>query len=519
MNADLEMPNAECGVRNGPPCAAHASAPSALRIPHSAFAAACLLLAAMLALAADSTNAAPAPSTLEFLDGSKLFGTLQQIDRENGVRWRHPGARQPMEFAPTNLHQVRFTPPPGSSSTVPTCRFRFANGDEVLGEVVTLDADKIVMDTWFGGRLTAPRRELRAITINGAGNTVLYEGPADDSGWKYGGSGVAGVQRQAFINPGVAIAGAVAGLNLGGQPVTNAWRYHNNGFVSTGLGTLGRDFKLPPVARLEFDLAWKTAPSMRIALYTETVDRMDYNSGYQFYLSSTYMYLYRRSGNDGGVVFSATENARIPQMSMRTKVRMEMRINKEKETATLLCDGQHIKTWRVSGAQPEGTGILFYSQRTDGAVRISNLRVSAWDGRDEVSAPANSITETLVMLANSDKVTGNVNAIKEGKLALAGAAGELEIPLQRATQVFFPSGTNAVASASNPREVRATLVRGDAVTFELDRWEGASVSGTSPNFGKVSLRTDGVRQLLFNPGLTRPPTDDLGSWDDSPAGR
>jgi len=452
-----------------------------------------------------------------------LLGSLEGISAQSGVRWKHPGSRQPIEFAPTNLHQVRFAVPRQGAIGSPTsCRFRFANGDEILGELVTLDGETLVIDSWFGGKLRAPRKELRGISVNGAGNALIYEGPLNDGGWKFGGSGVVmgGVARPALINP-AAILGGIIGFDGARPAVQNpAWTFKNNGFISTASGTLGRDFKLPPVVRVEFDMAWKDMPSMRIALYTDVIDRMDYSSGYQFYFSSSYVYLYRRSVNEGGgVMFSATENARVPQMNNRRKVRFELRINKEKETAAIYADGSHIKTWRVSGAQPEGTGVLFYSQRPDGSLRISNLRVSAWDGREEISAPTNAISETLVHLANSDRVGGKVNAIKDGKLAFTGPAGELQIPLQRATQIFFPTDTNAPPAAPDARNVRASLVRGDSVTFTLERWEGAEVTGTSANFGKVTLRADSVKNLLFNPALSRPPTDDLGVWDDSPFGR
>jgi len=483
-----------------------------------------LLVAAQCGFSADATNApAPAPaSSLEFLDGSMLLGALDGINAQTGVRWKHPGVKQPIEFASSNLHQVRFAAPRQIATTAPaSCRFRFANGDEVIGELVSLDAEVVVIDSWFGGKLRAPRKELRAIAVNGAGNALIYEGPLNDGGWKFGGSGVVmgGVARPVLINP-AAIIGGIVGGDGPRPPATPAWTFKNNGFISTASGTLGRDFKLPPVARVEFDLAWKTMPSMRIALYTDVIDRMDYNAGYQFYISSSYVYLYRRTVNEGGgMVFSATENARVPQMNNRSKVRFEMRINKEKETAALYADGTHVKTWRVSGPQPEGTGILFYSQRTDGSIRVSNLRVSAWDGREEISTPTNAMSETLLHLANSDRVAGKVNAIKDGKVAFAGPAGELQIPLQRATQIFFPSDTNAPPANATGRNVRASLVRGDSVTFTLDRWEGAEVTGTSANFGKVTLRVDSVKNLLFNPESPRPPADDLGVWDDSPFSR
>ncbi|MBI3876850.1 MAG: hypothetical protein HY300_13015 [Verrucomicrobia bacterium] len=335
------------------------------------------LLAGTTCLAADATNSPPSASaSLEFLDGSLLLGSLQSIDPQNGVRWKHVGAKSPLEFVATNLHQIRFNAVRTfATNAVATCRLRFSNGDDVSGELVALDENSVEINTWFAGTLRAPRNALASIAVTGAGNSVIYEGPENVAGWKFSGSPAMGGRvfaggfgGQVIIDNGVIIQGG----GVVRSSSTNVWQVRNNALIASGAGTAGRDFKLPPLSRIEFDLAWRQTPSMRIGICTDTVDRMDMSSGYQFYLSSSYMYLYRRSGGDGGAVFSASENVRIPQMTLRSKVHFEFRLNKEKETVSMLADGQPLKTWRVTGAQPEGSGLLFYSQRSDAALRIGN---------------------------------------------------------------------------------------------------------------------------------------------------
>jgi hypothetical protein len=83
-----------------------------------------LLLAFGLAIAVDCASAAnvdtpssvtntlsaPAVGTdlLQFLDGSSLHGKLRSVDVERGIQWQHPGAKQLIEFTPTNIASIAF---------------------------------------------------------------------------------------------------------------------------------------------------------------------------------------------------------------------------------------------------------------------------------------------------------------------------------------------------------------------------------------------------------------------------
>src|SRR6188768_3751281 len=84
------------------------------------------------------TNTLPATAVgtdlLQFLDGSSLHGKLRAVDVERGIQWQHPGAKQLIEFTPTNIASIGFeNTHPVTAASQPTCRFRFNNGDEVLG--------------------------------------------------------------------------------------------------------------------------------------------------------------------------------------------------------------------------------------------------------------------------------------------------------------------------------------------------------------------------------------------------
>src|SRR5690349_6863892 len=86
-----------------------------------------------------STNRA---GILQLNDSSMLHGSLDSINATNGLGWRHPAAKQSLQFSLTNVHLVRFenAEPPNHNFT-PTCRFQFKNGDELMGNIRGLSGD------------------------------------------------------------------------------------------------------------------------------------------------------------------------------------------------------------------------------------------------------------------------------------------------------------------------------------------------------------------------------------------
>src|SRR6202008_3358985 len=123
----------------------------------------------------------------------------------------------------------------------PLCRLYLLNDDELEGRLTSCDAEKVLLDTWYGGLLTIPRKVVRAIIPVSSNKAVVYEGPTGLEGW------IAGKMANAIANPG-------------------NWRYKNGAFYATRPASLARDLKLPDVANIEFDLAWKGMLYLAIAL-------------------------------------------------------------------------------------------------------------------------------------------------------------------------------------------------------------------------------------------------------------
>lgn len=440
--------------------------------------------------------AAPDGDVFQFLDGSRLHGSLQTIDSAR-LRWKHPASLAPIEFLLSNAHLIRFAQsaqPPALSAAQQTCRFRFVNGDELTGNLLALDATHIELETWFAGKLRAPRAGVQSLAFLARGFATIYDGPDGTTGWATG-------------------------------PTPTAWVFRDGVLTGGANAFMGRDLKLPPQARVEFEVGAANSLNLYLSLYTDATERFNFaSSGYQFNLGLGYVNLMRGQGQFG---MQHLGQAQIPVPLPGRKMRVEIRADLLAGALTLLVDGNVVQQWndpnvakpaepvidpslpptvadavreaaRARGPVLPGTGLSFFM--LNGGIQLSGIKVSAWDGRPiEPEVVATNFTGHLVRLANQDRALGEVSAIRDGKLTLASAAGNLEIPLTRVTQVILapitPPATNRPAG-----EAHARLSSGETVALTQPRWDGRQLAGVSPHFGPLQLDTRWVRMLRFNPG-------------------
>lgn len=298
-------------------------------------------------------------------------------------------------------------------------------------------------------------------------------------------------------NPNFAAAfGAEAALvgraAAAGIAATNtAWQFRDGAYYATGVGTLGRECHLPTKARIEFDLAWKGQPFFRFSFFTRNTDTYDYSDGWQFYTSSSgYIYSMRRSGMGA----SSSSGARVPQMLAKNSVRFTFLVNTEKETVTLLADGERVHEWKNLGSPGPGTGIVFYNYNVSSRVRIGDIRISPWDGRERDAAPPGApgddpdklvevppADSAVVEFVNNDRATGTLHGIRDGKLAFNPAGTRLDIPVARTALISFPVADAPTLPKTDG--VQVTLHRNERLTLALEKWDPGRSLPSAPFSG------------------------------------
>jgi hypothetical protein len=408
---------------------------------------------------------------LEFLDGSVLHGSLKQVDVNTGLRWESPVARKPIALRATQVDSIRFAH--SDSVTVsPTAHLRFANGDDLLGSLISLDNERLGFSTWFGKTLTVPRASVQSVTFLSSNYTLIYDGPGDTDGWIIGNH-----------NP-------------------EGWIYRDGTFISGMAGSLSRDFKLTGSSTVEFDLAWTENFELSVDLYSDSPDRPDYNS-YLLQIRPDEVSL-RHIESYGSGPARSFGSAPLHLESGVKKARVTVQANKDEGTIAIYVDKVLVKRWKDEGGfGATGTGISFQQQTISGGViKLSNIMVSQWSGHYEPETSFVATNTDVVRFINHDQAAGKIAGIDHGRISLAFGDTTLQVPLHRVTQINF-AAADAAAIRHGPWEVRAHFPRGGSICFRLEKWTDKEVAGQSDIFGTLAFQPGEIRQLEFNLGQPR----------------
>jgi hypothetical protein len=436
----------------------------------------------LLCAAAAAVSAHADGDCLSFRDGDVLYGKLLEIQPGNVLRWQHPDASEPIDFKPESVAQIDFSPRPSAAGhTDYSCRLWLANGNVLAGNLLACDADTLSLDTWYAGKLKIPRRALQTLAFN-PHTPIVFDGLSALDGWTQG--------------------SAVKGLiGESGQ-----WTYRNGAFYADKAASIARDVKLPERAQIQFDLAWKGALNLAVALYTDSLQPVlltdkengpDFGGFYSLRFANT-LFVTLTPIRKKEPLRPLGDPLIIQSLTQKDRVHVDLRSCKADRRVALFLDGALIKDWiDPSGFAGEGTGVRFVNNTQGGAIKVSNFRVSKWNGvLDDASAEVPDPSHDVVLLESGSKVSGAVVSATDGKIALLTISGTTSIPLAGVSAIEFARfrGQPPSASAVN---THATFVQGGGVTFELLAWRPKGVEVASPDFGKATFDPAAFGRLQF----------------------
>jgi hypothetical protein len=450
-----------------------------------------VLLGGLLTQAATLPLAAAEPfagDTVWLKNAERFKGELLAVDPRQGLLWKHPDIRESLPLAITNVLKIRFggrpLPPPKGANP---CVVRLANQDELEGDLAGFDGENLLLDTWYAGQLRIPRGGLDSVQPIVIDPKIVFQGPTNLAGWTLGDAVAPGVQ-------------------------SNAWTYSDGALVSLASGSVARDVKLPPVASIDFDLAWSVYLNIAIALYADSLQPIQlsakddtnapiFSGFYSLQINAnTANLLPVKKGvplNPFGLGI-----AFLPGMDVKTSTHVTVRVHKAARTIYLYLDGVLVRQWQdpMETLGP-GTCLRFVNQslalvgQASNPVRLSNLVVAEWDGRLDLQTNiVNNLTNDVVRLLNRDAIAGTLLGIREGAAQLGAGFGPVTVPLSRVEQFHFAR----VGRASLPRTpdaVKAQFVRRGRLTLSIEGWEDGRLVANHPVFGRAKFSLAAFRQL------------------------
>lgn len=435
----------------------------------------------LTALTSSLCGASPIEQSLHFNNGDSLKGQLVRMSPTNGVFWYRPEQKQPIRFATSNIAEIflgdraAYDAPDAPARTL----IRFANGDELVGNLVSITNDSVQLDTTYAGRLTLPRNSVASLLPRANTAGVIYDGVRDGSTWTHGDMS------------------AVQGVPVG------RWRFHNASLYSGAASSVAKNLNLPDEIRMDFDLYWSDLFSLAIGLHTDSLEPISLNARelepdfapfYSLWISPTATQL-RVVPKAGPIRQLGSVFMRLPPGT--NQVPFSVFASKRRNSVTIMAAGRVVHDWiDPNGWSAGGKGIRFVHQGY-GNVRIANLRVTKWDGKNMAAAtlPPNPDVDVL-LIDGTSALGGQLSGYTNGTFHFATGGQIRQVPFSRLTQAAFatkrlrppPPDSDAVQVAFNGiGRLHGDLLSWDAKTAVLE----------TQLFGKVAIRAQALGRIRF----------------------
>lgn len=429
-----------------------------------------MILAIALVLADEIRAEAQGPQgALRLLNGDSLSGTLHTFDVEN-ITWNSPTLEQPATFLTEKIRDIRM--PTAIRKSAPgadhEASITLTNGDIIHGQVSSMTAEEIKLDTWYAGRLVIRRAMVRKLAIRDMRDYV-FRGPGVIEDWTQSGD-------------------------------ATAWNIDDdNALVSTDSGGIARDIPLPDEFSLEFEAQWRGSFRLHLVLFTNDPASVTPENGYELVFQRQSVHL-RRSGARQWI--GHTNRA----IDLQRKEKAHIRIQASTRTGqfAFFVNDRLIEAWTDPeiDAKNLGSALQFLSRDASPLV-ISRIDVSKWNGvLGEVQrADKVSVLEDVeehdepILLRNGERIHGVVESIKDGVIHLDTQS----IPVGKIQEIEF-----GPADLEEPKrqlgDIRAWFADGGSIVFRLDGIidDGKIVRGASQTFGTASFAISAFSLVEFN---------------------
>ena len=440
---------------------------------------------------------------VHMLNGDVITGKFVKFDPKLGLVWEAANIKPALQINPEAIDRVTFS---GSATAQSTqSRVLLANGNTFSGQLDLADTERIVMSHTPAGQIEFKRSQLKAIIPTAAGiGRVVFSGPSSEKDWVFGSS--KNIMGGGGFAPNLPIPAKKAG--------SGKFEFQEGAITSTGAGaTAGRKVEFPDKALIEFDVDWSTPGrnssyfSLNVNLFTDNLKSPSNGSSYALKLSQTGANLTRQSKRNGDFMSDRLgSNTRVNLTGIGSRVRYSLRTNKKTRSFILSINGVRIANWKDKETfAGKGDGLLFTS-RASAPLKVSNIRISQWDGSKPIAATDTTISpkQDTIRLVNDDTVTGAITGIGDGKVKIKSSFGEVAIPWANSRLIQFAK--SAQGTGINKMEkgiVRATLKDAGILDFKLISWTEDKLEVESPIFGKAILNGAMIDSVTFNAGDKR----------------
>ncbi|MDB5345910.1 MAG: thiol-disulfide isomerase-like thioredoxin [Schlesneria sp.] len=397
-----------------------------------------------------------------------VTGRLLDSSGDGRLIWQSPAFATPFEFPVSYLNAVHFPVPGKLDQAAGDYCFELAGGDIAFGSLVGLQPDEAVLDITGIGPLHVDRTILRRMYRWKGGTEVLYFGPSGLTGWHASGG-------------------------------TKGWQEEAGQLVSSQDGAvIRRDFGIPPQARFEFELSWKSKADFELAIGVG-----DAKSALRAFRFEVW--------DDGIVATRETESVMDVAELQKTKAgvgRIHLQAFLDQQKGRLLVfssSGRPLADLTVAASKPQAFGGIQLTNKS-GDIRLERLSISRWNGEPPRAVESD---KARIHVADGSIIYGPLKSYDsvEGKFVIEVNGAEQRLAPDQLQDVFFSESV-----ANSERTLCAVFLNDQRLSGDLLKVENNAIWLKCPGIREpIRAPIESLRTLL---GLNPQKTEDLPKESD-----
>ncbi|MCU0795110.1 MAG: hypothetical protein MUF31_04160 [Akkermansiaceae bacterium] len=473
----------------------------------------------ILALSLTSSVIAATPPDLLRLADGELAGRFSGISAAGIIRWEREDSPAPLEFKVDKARHIALRGGVPATPHASTSHVELLDGDRIAGTITAMDKGELTLDSPQTGPIVIPRDRIKRIAPNPFGGRLIYAGPFSKEGWEI-----------VAAEPPQSDASETEKKEDSWEHIAGHWYYKG------GSDALRYPAAMPEQSIFRFRMDWRARPAVNIALHADfagvpeakenegedEVRRPDlparmFGNALIVSIRANYATLQHCGYTQEGEPFvrhlrSSSSSVRIDESGGAD---FELRSNLKEGTVALFVDGSFWLQWNIEfteDARPLGSGLGFLITNEAESYRITDLLVAEWNGMPDAARSFESPDRDIVLLTNgTDRLSGKVTSISEGRVKLHGDYADLDIPLEDVADLHFAESEKVKEeeSQADGAAVRVHFLPIGRIHGKLIEASSERLVLESPSIGRIETLLDSASLLEFNRhGLF------LQGWDD-----
>lgn len=404
---------------------------------------------------------------IELSEGDILTGSITDLNAE-GVTVDSALSQTPLEIKSDSIRTITFDTKKSTHENHVEL-ITLSNGDTLPCKVISLDEKSLHISTWYAGKFSVPRQNIRSLQFGISQDKTIYAGTDAPSDW---------------------------------NKHEGRWTLTKSGYSCQGSGILSRQVEFPQNLRIRFDLSWQNTPNIAFRFCAENDKASTKQDCYEFTFGSAGLQLRR--------VLTKTTPASLFSIDLKPheidnqQLNIDLRINRDLGKITLFLDGKERGSWIDTFESTTGNYFIISNRTNLGqGCHIGNLRISHWqDGsRPQHQKKLTQSKADILIDTNDERRSGHIASIKSTnnhnrtvELKIPHSTKPLRVPDHRINLLIFASQEKQ----STPPNSRYTahMLGGGAIHLETPKLHNGKITTKHPILGPCTIDTSAVSRIV-----------------------